>query len=94
MGFAKWTYEVIPKKLWPIHPLSEMWGIGGRTEKTLNNMGIFSVGDLAHTSLERLEKKFGIMGNQLFHHAWGIDLSELGAPLMPQLHCFVWGLKP
>lgn len=81
-GFAKWTYEDIPRKLWPIQPLSEMWGIGGRTEKTLNNMGIFSVGDLAHTSLERLEKKFGIMGNQLFHHAWGIDLSELGAPLI------------
>src|SRR6185437_6191971 len=27
-------------------------------------------------------KKFGIMGNQLYHHAWGIDLSEMGAPLI------------
>lgn len=81
-GFARWTYEDVPTRLWPVAPLSRMWGIGGRTEKSLNTMGIFSVGDLAHTPLERLEKKFGIMGNQLYHHAHGIDLSELGAPLI------------
>lgn len=80
-GFAKWTYEDIPTKLWPISPLSEMWGIGKRTERTLNNMGIFSVGDLARSDLKTLENRFGIMGNQLYYHAWGIDLSPLGAPL-------------
>ncbi|WP_339250079.1 UV damage repair protein UvrX [Sporosarcina sp. FSL W8-0480] len=81
-GFARWTYEDIPSRLWPVAPLSRMWGIGSRLEKTLNNMGIFSVGDLAHTPLERLEQKFGVMGNQLYHHAHGIDLSDLGAPLV------------
>lgn len=81
-GFARWRYEDVPARLWPVAPLSRMWGIGGRMEKNLNAMGIFSVGDLAHTPLERLEKKFGIMGNQLYHHAHGIDLSELGAPLI------------
>ncbi|SES13089.1 UV damage repair protein UvrX [Psychrobacillus sp. OK032] len=80
-GFAKWTYKDVPQKLWPIAPLSKMWGIGSRLEKTLNNMGIISVGQLANTSLATLEAKFGVMGNQLYHHAWGIDLSELGAPL-------------
>jgi len=80
-GFARWTYDDVPKKLWPIAPLSEMWGIGRRTERTLNNMGIFKVGDLAHADLKTLEERFGIMGNQLYHHAWGIDLSPLGAPL-------------
>lgn len=79
--FAKWTYEDVPNKLWPISPLSEMWGIGSRTEQTLNNMGIFSVGDLANTDLKALEDRFGIMGNQLYYHAWGVDLSPLGAPL-------------
>lgn len=58
-----------------------MWGIGRRTQKTLNNMGIYTVGDLARTDLKMLEKRFGIMGNQLYYHAWGIDLSPLGAPL-------------
>lgn len=79
--FAKWTYDDIPEKLWPVAPLSEMWGIGRRTEHTLNNMGIFKVGDLAHADLKMLEERFGVMGNQLYHHAWGIDLSPLGAPL-------------
>ena len=59
-----------------------MWGIGRRVEKTLNGMGIFTVGQLARYDLETLEKKFGIMGNQLYYHAWGVDLSELGAPLI------------
>lgn len=81
-GIAEWTYEDVPAKLWPVSPLREMWGIGRRVEKTLNGMGIFSVGDLANYPLELLEKKFGIMGNQLYHHAWGIDLSEMGAPIM------------
>lgn len=82
LGISQWTYEDIPEKLWPISPLRDMWGIGRRMEKTLNGMGIFTVGQLAHYDLEKLEKKFGIMGNQLYHHAWGIDLSEMGAPIM------------
>ncbi|GAA0346562.1 UV damage repair protein UvrX [Bacillus carboniphilus] len=81
-GVAEWTYEDVEKKLWPLSPLSEMWGIGRRVEKTLNNMGIFTVGQLARYDLEKLEAKFGIMGNQLYYHAWGIDLSEIGAPIM------------
>jgi DNA polymerase V len=81
-GFAEWTYEDVAAKLWPVAPLSKMWGIGSRLEKTLNGMGIFSVGDLAKSDLAMLEDTFGILGNQLYHHAWGIDLSELGAPLI------------
>lgn len=81
-GIALWKYEDIPEKLWPISPLSEMWGIGRRLEKNLNNMGIYSVGQLANYNLSKLEKKFGVMGNQLYYHAWGVDLSEIGAPIM------------
>jgi DNA polymerase V len=81
-GIAEWTYDDVPNKLWPVSPLREMWGIGRRVEKTLNGMGIFNVGQLARYDLKKLEKKFGIMGNQLYHHAWGIDLSEIGAPIM------------
>lgn len=81
-GFAKWTYDDVQTKLWPVTPLTEMWGIGRGTEKTLNNMGIFSIGQLARTPLEILEEKFGVMGNQLFHHAHGIDLSEMDSPLV------------
>ncbi len=81
-GFANWTYDDIPKKLWPVRPLSEMWGIGRRMEANLNAMGIQTVGGLANTNLKELEKRFGVMGNQLYYHAWGIDLSKLGEPLI------------
>ncbi|MEH7391500.1 DinB/UmuC family translesion DNA polymerase [Bacillus sp. JJ1474] len=81
-GIAKWSYDDIPQKLWPVSPLKEMWGIGRRVEKSLNGMGIFNIGQLAKYDLEILEKKFGVMGNQLYHHAWGVDLSEIGAPIM------------
>ncbi|WP_077618698.1 DNA polymerase thumb domain-containing protein [Bacillus sinesaloumensis] len=81
-GIAEWTYEDVPEKLWTVSPLREMWGIGRRVERTLNGMGITTVGQLAHYPLELLEKKFGVMGNQLYYHAWGIDLSEVGAPIM------------
>ncbi|WP_423799016.1 DNA polymerase thumb domain-containing protein [Neobacillus sp. SAB-20_R2A] len=81
-GVAEWTYDDVQTKLWKVSPLREMWGIGRRVEKTLNGMGIFTVGQLARYDLEQLEKKFGIMGNQLYHHAWGVDLSDLGAPII------------
>lgn len=58
-------------------------------ERNLNRMGISTVGQLAKFPLELLEKKFGIMGDQLYYHAHGIDLSEIGAPLMQdQISCF------
>src|SRR5690625_163960 len=82
VGIAQWTYDDVPTKLWPVSPLSRMWGIGSRLQKRLNEMGIYTVGELAHFSLHRLEKAFGIMGNQLYYHAHGIDLSELGEPIL------------
>lgn len=81
-GVAEWTYDDVQTKLWKVSPLREMWGIGRRVEKTLNSMGIFTVGQLARHDLKQLEKKFGIMGNQLYYHAWGVDLSDLGAPII------------
>jgi len=81
-GFAKWTFNDVQTKLWPVTPLSEMWGIGPNMERNLNNMGIFKVGDLANYDLKTLESVFGVMGNQLVYHANGIDLSDLGAPII------------
>ncbi|MBM7097229.1 UV damage repair protein UvrX [Bacillus sp. H-16] len=81
-GVAKWSYQDVETKLWPVSPLSKMWGIGSRVEKRLHRMGIFTVGQLANYSLDKLEKAFGVMGNQLYYHANGVDLSELGAPIL------------
>lgn len=81
-GVAHWQFEDVQEKLWPVYPLSKMWGIGSKMEANLNNMGIFSVGDLANADLKMLEAKFGIMGHQLYQHAHGFDFSDLGAPLV------------
>ena len=75
-GLVRWTYDDIADKLWPL-PLEKCWGIGSRLAKKLNEIGVKTVGDLAHLPLEYLENKFGIMGNQLYYHAWGVDLSKV-----------------
>lgn len=75
---AKWTYEDIPNKLWPIHPLSKIWGIGPRMEVNLNRLGIYSMYDLAHYDRHKLKQKFGVIGTELWNHANGIDLSLIG----------------
>jgi DNA polymerase V len=72
---AKWTYEDLPQKLWPIKPLSEMWGIGHNMQRNLNQLGIYKVGDLANYDVKKLKKKFGVMGEELYYHAHGIDMS-------------------
>ncbi len=77
-NIAKWTYEDIESKLWNIFPLSDMWGIGKNMEKRLNKLGIYSVKELALANKNMLKDKFGIMGEELWNHANGIDLSIIG----------------
>ena len=74
---AKWTYEDIKNKFWSITPLSKFWGIGKRMERNLNAMGIKSIGDLAKYDKKKLKSKFGIIGEELWKHANGIDLARI-----------------
>lgn len=76
-GIAKWTMDDVKDKLWTITPLSKMWGIGPRMERRLNSLGIFKIGDLANYDKNILKQKFGIMGEELWEHANGIDLSVI-----------------
>lgn len=79
-----WTEKDIKTKLWKIKPLSKMWGIASGYEKKLNAMGIYSVGDLANTDKTLLKKKFGVMGEQLWEHANGIDNTDLRDKYIPK----------
>ena len=79
---AKWGYDDVEKKLWPVTPLSKMWGIGSRMEKNLNDLGIYKVYDLAHYPLAKLQRFFGVIGEELYHHAHGIDLSIISEKLV------------
>ena len=72
---AEWNYEDVESKLWPVHPLSKMWGIGRRLEVTLNNMGCKKIGDIAKMDVQKLKKKLGVIGEELWYHTHGIDMS-------------------
>lgn len=74
---AKWTYDDVPTKLWPVEPLSEMWGIGSNMERNLHRFGLKTIGDIAHYDLTTLKKNFGILGEELYYHTHGIDMSMI-----------------
>lgn len=75
---AEWRYEDVPTKLWTIKNITDVWGIGNRTAKRLNAMGINTVYDLAHANYYKIKKSMGVIGAQLFAHSWGIDRTFVG----------------
>jgi DNA polymerase V len=75
-GIAECSYEDVPEKLWPF-PVEKIWGIGSRMKRNLQRLGITTLGQIARFPIEQLTKRFGIMGEQLYWHAWGIDLSPV-----------------
>ena len=83
-GIAKLYSNEIKEKLWPITPLSKVWSIGARTEAKLNKMNIFTVKDIATSNLDYLKSKFGVMGEQLWRHANGIDEADIHEKYEPK----------
>lgn len=81
---ALWNYEDVPTKVWSISEMDDFWGIGSRMKRNLEQMNIKSIKDLANASPERLHRKFGVMGMQLYHHANGIDRSKLQIKYVPK----------
>ena len=64
------------KKLWSHTPLTDFWRIGKGTSNRLAKHRIFTMGDIAMTSLkneELLYKIFGIDAEILIDHAWGYE---------------------
>lgn len=70
-------YETVPEKIWPIEHLTDIWGIGHRTEAHLQRLGIHNMGELAHVDPYELKAEMGLIGQQLYALAWGIDRSQL-----------------
>ncbi|HOC80803.1 MAG TPA: damage repair protein [Bacilli bacterium] len=83
-GIGEWTKDDIQTKLWPISPLSEMWGISGHLEKRLNEIGIETIGELANAPEALLIKYFGVIGKDLREHANGIDNSDIREKYIPK----------
>lgn len=74
---AEWTYDDLETKLWPIKNMRDVWGIGRGKEKTLHRLGLTSIGDIAHCDVQTLIKEYGIIGEELFLHVHGIDISRI-----------------
>ena len=81
---ASWHYEDVPETVWKIKKMTDFWGINTRTEKRLNNKGIYSIYDLAHYDFFKMKESMGIIGQQLIAHAWGIDRTDISEKYTPK----------
>ncbi|MBM6614219.1 Y-family DNA polymerase [Desemzia sp. RIT804] len=80
---AEWHYEDVPNTVWKIDPITEMWGIGKRTANNLHQLGIDSVYRLSQYNVQSLTRIHGVIGEQLFYHAHGVDHSVLSEKYIP-----------
>jgi DNA polymerase-4 len=60
-------------------PVEKLWGVGEVTARSLHEMGVFTIGQLAELSAAQLEARFGRRGSDLYRHARGIDDSPVVA---------------
>jgi DNA polymerase-4 len=58
--------------------VDKLVGVGFRMRRNLRAMGIETVGDLARTPPQVLERRFGVMGRLLWRGACGLDDSPVG----------------
>jgi DNA polymerase-4 len=54
-------------------PVRQLWGVGAKTEVSLERLGIRTIGDLQSLSREALTRRFGKWGHVLFDLARGVD---------------------
>jgi len=66
----------IQKKLWDL-PVGELFMVGKRTVPRLNNLNIFTIGDLAKYDVSFLEYHFKSSGSLMWKYANGIDDREV-----------------
>lgn len=66
--------EEIPKKMWPLD-VRDLLYVGKATEQKLKNLGIRTIGEIAHANREMLVAHFGKQGIMMYEYANGIDNS-------------------
>ena len=72
-GLDEITYR---KLLWNHRPLTDFWRVGKGYAKKLEERRIFTMGDVARTSIgneDLLYKLFGVNAELLIDHAWGYE---------------------
>lgn len=66
------TRENFKEKIWNLKA-NELIMIGSNTYKKLNDLNIFTIGDLANADINLMKKNFGIIGEKLVLNARGED---------------------
>lgn len=70
------------KQLWTHTPITDFWRVGGGYARRLENVGLYTMGDIAMCSLGKaheyhnedlLYKIFGVNAELLIDHAWGYE---------------------
>lgn len=66
--------EEIEEKLWPL-PVEELFMVGMKTKPKLNQIGIYTIGELANSDYNLISSKFKSHGRLIYQYALGIDNS-------------------
>ncbi len=61
------------QELWYHEPLIDFWQISYGIQAKLHKLHLKNMYDIAHCSQTKLYKEFGINGQYLYDHAWGIE---------------------
>lgn len=75
-GITELWINDIKTMLWPLK-VREMYGVGRQSEKKLNNMGIYTIGDIAAKDKRALIREFGKYGEEIHMLANGYDSSTV-----------------
>ncbi len=70
--------DEIPVKMWPL-PVEELFYVGRSSYQKLHNLGIYTIGDLAHYDRETLISHLNKHGDTIWQFANGIDVPEISA---------------
>ena len=62
--------EEVASKFWPL-PVRDLFLVGAATERKLNMLAIYTIGDLAGTDVNILKKRLGKHGETIWHFANG-----------------------
>lgn len=77
---AELTTRSYREQLWTHRPLTDFWRVGPATARKLENLGLYTMGDVARCSLgerydtlneDLLYREFGVGAELLIDHAWG-----------------------
>ncbi len=83
-GFTVIRERDIVNTLSPL-PVRKLWGVGEKTEKRLNDLGVKTIGDLSKLPVQFLERNFGkSFGRMLYEYSHGIDESPVVPFYEPQ----------